>query len=819
MKKIYSDDELFCNNEQKAYSGDAGCVDFLLGGIGTGNVSLGARGNLTTWQIFNQPGQLNRMPYTFFSIWMKQDGGEAVSRVLESKLNPPFNRSQGFFRNEVAGLPRFDSSVMTTKYPFVNIEFRDEEIPVQISLEAYTPFIPLNAKDSGIPGAYLNYKVKNTTKENIEISIAGSMNNAVGFEGYNNFSFMKHAGDRENEYRSDDVIRGIMYTGKNFSDKHITWGNMALSTTEKEEYITKKPLWYQGQWTDGGEDFWQDFSTDGRLNNESIYDQVGSNWAEKSDFSILHFTDKIGSLCITQTLKPGEEKVFPFILSWYFPNRPKMWIELDKDKQDIVDGNYDVTKNYYATLFEDAWNVASYLAGNADRLYDESAKFAHAFFDTTLPGYILEAAADNITVMRSPTCFRIENGDFLGWEGVDDALGCGPGNCTHVWNYAQSVAVLFPELEQSMRRIEFVDEIRDDGYMPFRAYTPFDLPQWEMTPAADGQLGCIIRLYREWVISGNDSLIKECWNGVKKTLDYTLKVWDCDEDGVLEQPQHVTYDTELYGISSMATSIYIAALTAAAEMAEFMEYDDLADRYRKLAADGADKLDKVSWNGEFYEQVLDNVNAYRYQYGKGCLSDQLLGQYMAFNAQLGYILPEEHVKKAVQSVFEYNFVEKAKKNVHAERAYILNDEKGLTPCTWPNGGKPIFPFVYYGEVWTGIEYEVAALLVRTDQVNEALTIVKALRDRQDGFKRNPFSENESGYYYTRAMASWAVYEALLGYHYDMRKQEQSFEPKLNEDHFDGFWCNGRQWGVVHQRKDNDGTLYQTTEVLYDAVKM
>lgn len=277
MKKIYSDDELFCNNEQKAYSGDAGCVDFLLGGIGTGNVSLGARGNLTTWQIFNQPGQLNRMPYTFFSIWMKQDGGEAVSRVLESKLNPPFNRSQGFFRNEVAGLPRFDSSVMTTKYPFVNIEFRDEEIPVQISLEAYTPFIPLNAKDSGIPGAYLNYKVKNTTKENIEISIAGSMNNAVGFEGYNNFSFMKHAGDRENEYRSDDVIRGIMYTGKNFSDKHITWGNMALSTTEKEEYITKKPLWYQGQWTDGGEDFWQDFSTDGRLNNESIYDQVGSN--------------------------------------------------------------------------------------------------------------------------------------------------------------------------------------------------------------------------------------------------------------------------------------------------------------------------------------------------------------------------------------------------------------------------------------------------------------------------------------------------------------------------------------------------------------
>ena len=101
MKKIYSDDELFCNNEQKAYSGDAGCVDFLLGGIGTGNVSLGARGNLTTWQIFNQPGQMNRMPYTFFSIWMKQDGGEAISRVLESKLNPPFHKAFSGMRLQV----------------------------------------------------------------------------------------------------------------------------------------------------------------------------------------------------------------------------------------------------------------------------------------------------------------------------------------------------------------------------------------------------------------------------------------------------------------------------------------------------------------------------------------------------------------------------------------------------------------------------------------------------------------------------------------------------------------------------------------------
>ena len=247
--------------------------------------------------------------------------------------------------------------------------------------------------------------------------------------------------------------------------------------------------------------------------------------------SFLHFTDKIGSLCVTHTIEPGEEKNFTFILSWYFPNRPKMWIELDKDKFDIKSGNYQVTKNYYATLFANAWEVTAYLSTERERLYRESKTFSEAFFSTTLPGYVLEAVADNITVMRSPTCFRIENGDFLGWEGVDDDLGCGPGNCTHVWNYAQSVAVLFPELERTMRRIELVDEIRDDGYMPFRAYTPFDLPQWDMVASADGQLESVVRLYREWIISGNDSIVRECWPGVKKTMRYVLKVWDCDGDG------------------------------------------------------------------------------------------------------------------------------------------------------------------------------------------------------------------------------------------------------------------------------------------------
>ena len=146
-------------------------------------------------------------------------------------------------------------------------------------------------------------------------------------------------------------------------------------------------------------------------------------------------------------------------------------------------------------------------------------------------------------------------------------------------------------------------------------------------------------------------------------------------------------------------------------MAAYLGENDLAKEYEIRRKSGSKKLDELCFNGEYYEQIIDHVDDYRYQYGTGCLSDQLLGEFMGFCAGLKESLPKQHIIKAVKSIYKYNYIENAKHNVHPERAYILNDEKGLTPCTWPKGGKPRFPFVYYGEVWTGIEYEVATILL------------------------------------------------------------------------------------------------------------
>jgi len=167
-------------NSQKKYSGDAREVAFLLGGIGTGNISIGSRGNLKDIEIFNKPNTGVNAPYTFFTIWVKEKGKEPVVKKIEAKLRPPYSGSSEFFSKETAGLPHLDSSMMRAQYPFVWIDFKDKDIHLPITLEAFTPFIPLNANDSGIPGVIMRYKIKNNSESSVKVSISGSMANLLG---------------------------------------------------------------------------------------------------------------------------------------------------------------------------------------------------------------------------------------------------------------------------------------------------------------------------------------------------------------------------------------------------------------------------------------------------------------------------------------------------------------------------------------------------------------------------------------------------------------------------------------------------------------
>ncbi|HML45416.1 MAG TPA: GH116 family glycosyl hydrolase, partial [Clostridia bacterium] len=320
----------------------------------------------------------------------------------------------------------------------------------------------------------------------------------------------------------------------------------------------------------------------------------------------------------------------------------------------------------------------------------------------------MDAVSANITVLRSTTCFRIEDGSFFGWEGCFDGCGCCDGNCTHVWNYAQTLAFLFPKLEQTMRRNEFLVETRANGAMNFRARIKLQDPEWTMYPALDGQCGAIVRLHREWRLSGEDDLIVEMGENALKALDFALDYWDTDHDGVPDSRQHNTYDIEFYGPNPLSAGMLLAALKAGEAIARQLGQDGRAEAYAARFREGSARADALLWGGEFYVQRLEDVDRHPYQHGLGCLSDQLFGQFMAHMAGLGYVLPEEHVQTALKSIYRYNFKRDLSEHESVQRCYALGKESGLVLCSWPQGGRPRFPFVYSTEVWTGIEYQVAA---------------------------------------------------------------------------------------------------------------
>lgn len=775
---------------------------FLLGGIGTGNVTVGIRGELRDWELFNAPGVGQKIKHTYFAIHARKQGCASISKVLESNLKPPYTVSHGFLPDSQLGLPRFENSKMHVEYPFVQVDLYDHAMPMDVRLTAFTPFVPLNSDDSGIPACVLRYTLTNTSDTPVFASIAGSLLNATGFVHLFDepFDYLTPSYEVINEWRDTSTARGLFYRpGSDISGK-INDGTMALMT--RDSCVTQKKDWLDGGWWDGAQEFWDDFSTDGLL-------QEAANSLNSSEISMNHIDYKVGSMAIHAEIQPGQSKDYEFILAWHFPNRPKGWCLPDcanKDTQPTV-------RNYFSTLWPDAWQAGTYLLNNLVRLEGDSRKFADAFYGSTLPPEVLDAASANITVFRSTTCFRLEDGTLMGWEGSWDRRGSCPGSCTHVWNYAQTMAFLFPELEKTMRAVEFGIETDDEGRMAFRAYQIFGRSKQNFHPATDGQLGCVVRFYRDWMLTGDNEFLRKYWKRVKASLDFAFTFWDSDGDYLLDNQQHNTYDIEFYGPNSMINTIFFAALKAGERMASFLGDSDASEKYANAFTKGSELMDSTLWNGEYYIQRLDDVDAHRYQVGSGCLSDQIVGQYFAHVAGLGYVIPAEHSFSAVKSIYNYNFISDVGKLENVQRVFALQGESGLVLCTWPHGGRPKLPMIYSDEVWTGVEYQVAATLIYEGLVEEGLKIIRAVRARYDGTKRNPWNEVECGNHYVRSMSSWAVYLAITGFKYNLVEGNISFSPKYSQDDFKCFFSHGKAWGIYSQKKLPDGSLQKHVEVL------
>jgi len=757
-----------------------------IGGIGTGTISLTGRGALEDWEIMSRPAKgynpiytgvavINRAP--FFSIYIKEENKEGQALLLEGPV--PTKYDEGYYGSKAPnhGLPRFAEATFQTAYPFGKVLLKDQELPVEVTMGAFNPLIPGDSEDSSLPMAILSYKVKNTSNKPITISLAGNIPNFIGFDGKEGEAYQN-----TNTYKEENGLKGIHYTANEEIDKASSqWGTFSLITDTDAE-VSHRTAWQPGDWGNSTLEFWDDYTDDGVL-EERVSDQKNN----------------MGSLAVKTTLSPGEEKDIRFFITWSFPNRLGF-----QEKANVG--------NYYATQFTDSWDVAKKNVPRIPALEQQTKTFVNTFIQSDFPEVVKEAALFNLAHFRTQLAFKTKSGYYLGWEGIMDNEGSGAGMCTHVWNYEQTIPFLFGDVAQNMREVEFEYGTDENGLMSYRIHLPLETKGTVFgLAAADGQMGSIMKYYREWQLSGDDDFLKKNWSKVKKAMEFCWipNGWDPDKDGVMEGSQHNTMDVEYYGPNPQMGLWYLGALRATEEMANYLGDKTFAKTCRGLYENGSKWMDENLFNGEYYEQEivppmhLDSIakglirvkrrlvaDDPQYQLGEGVLIDQMVGQVMAHILDLGYLVNEDNIKKTNESVLKYNYRESLMKHLNFMRSYAYGDESALLMAAYP-GERPKQPFPYFTEVMTGFEHTAAVSMLYEGQEEEALKTIQDIRNRYDGKKRNPFNEAEYGHHYARSMMAWGGVLAISGFHYSAVEKSMSFTSKPGTY----FWSNGYSWGT------------------------
>ena len=826
--------ELLDRSPQITYRGrNLDEIAFPLGGIGTGMVSLGGWGQLRDWEIMNRPCKGGKNPQAFFTLACRrsgkparhQDRGNATTvRVLQGPVGGTYGGDGHTISREAGeGLPHFREVSFTGRFPMATVELSDPAVPVAVTLEAFNPFIPLNEKDSGIPAAILVYRLKNVSRDELELFVCGNLTNTVGDK--------TAAAGRANEERRSGGLTGLFLTNRSIDPDAPEHGSLVLAALAGDAAVL--PHW--------------------EVAHRSV--QLAKFWDMMHSFEgfpprLETAESDTGTVGVSLHLGAGQETAVPFVVGWHFPNF-EHW---NKEPADGAAGccgeggacsaaaRGKTWKNHYVSVWGDAWEAAVYTAENLERLDSETRLFCEKLFSSTVPSYVLDAVSSQISVLKTPTCLRLQDGTFYGFEGCNNTSGCCEGSCTHVWNYAQALPYLFPGLQRSIAEAHFANSMMEDGFVQFRMPLPLGTrAEPTFHPAADGQMGCVMQIYREWLISGDRDWLEKVWPDTKGMLEFAWKYWDADRDGVMEGMQHNTYDIEFHGPNTMTGSLYLGALRAGEELAREMGEEELAREYRELFEKGAGWTDSHLFNGEYYEQEVregmeepwpenlrqmalrrgrdDRFSEWpRWQYGKGCISDQLIGQWYARMLHLGDLYDPAHMRTALESVFRYNWREDLTDHANFLRIYAVDGEAGLLVGTWPKGGRPGYGFYFSDEVWCGIEYQVAAHMIYEGMIEEGLSMVRGLRERFRGDRRNPWDEFECGHHYARSMASYSLLLALSGFRYVASEGRIGIDPKVFAEDFRCFFSVGSAWGVIGQKQEGRG-LELTVEVSYGDLRV
>jgi uncharacterized protein (DUF608 family) len=753
-----------------------------MGGIGAGMICLEGTGALSHVSLRHRP-EIFHEPVLFAVVCIRNP--TPVARVLEGPVPGWKKFGRPGTGNGAAGttygLPRLRTARFEARFPFATVHLSDPDLPLRVEITGWSPFEPGDADASSLPVAALEYRFVNRTGRSLDLVFSWNARNfmAVG----------------RNPAAIRPVRGGFLLEG--LAPRERGWEAGAFTACVNAPEVHVNHAWFRGGWWDPLTLAWKDIAEGRCVDRPPVTEGAPAPGA---------------SLFVPFSLAPrGDHKVV-LRLAWYVGQTQ---LRYGRDPEGAPPP--EPYRPWYAARFRNIDEVTDYWRDHYAALREQSQRFSDCFHASTLPAEVLEAVAANLTILKSPTVLRQDDGRFWAFEGCGDDAGCCHGSCTHVWNYAQAVAHLFPALERSLRETEFGPSQDEHGHQQFRSNLPIRPTVHDFHAAADGQLGGILKAYREWRISGDTNWLRQWWPRIRQSLEYCIATWDPHRRGWIERPHHNTYDIEFFGPEPMCTSMYLGALQAAVEMGRALGED--TEPYEELRNRGRLRMETDLWNGEYFFQKIewdpdtplpgaDSPEAAdlirregpKYQYGSGCLSDGVLGDWLTRMCGVPPVLDETKVRSHLRAVHRYNLKHDLTDHANPQRpAYACGNEGGLLLCTWPHGGMPSLPFVYSNEVWTGIEYQVASHLILLGELERGLEIVRTARSRYDGRVRSPFNEYECGHWYARALSSYGLLLACSGARYDAVEQVLYLRPRLKGD-FRCFLATATGYGLVGIRR-------------------
>lgn len=790
-------------------------IGMPIGGICTGQVYLGGDGQLWYWDIFNikriEPGGPGDK---FYMNPMVQDKRfeQGFALRIKNKITPFVKplRSGGFTDITFQG-----------EYPVGNVKYTDNEIPVEVNLCAFSPFVPTDHEASGFPAVVMEYTVKNNGKDTIQAELIGWLQNTANF-------FTGNAADGEHVNtikRSEDGLQLICQSdGKPVLKEKPDYGNMTLTLLENQDSWSNP---------DAGQDI--DYNI-GELNRSAKFESDKGKELQSLEVRTPIGKKLTGALAKQLKIAPGEEKKATFIISWYFPNLNSK----ESGFQDLK--NRENLRYYYSSKFSSSTDATLQMVKIKEHLFGVTKIWNKTWYDSSLPHWFLDRTFANTSTLATRACYRLHDltndpgneGRFYSMEGVY----LGNGTCTHVFHYEQALGRVFPGLARQLReQTDYGTSFQEDGLIGFRGEFSHEGAQEGRGYAVDGQAGTVLRAYREYTMSPDKAFFVKNWYKIKKSIEFMI-AHDARKtgkpDGILEGAQYNTLDRMWFGKIAWLSSMYNAALLAGEAMATDMGDKKFALQCSNIAASGKKIMTSQLFNGEYFINILDPEHAEAPNSYVGCHIDQVLGQSWAIQLGLPRVLPEKETKSALRSIYKYNFqtdigdyLTKAK--LKPVRFYALPGESGTVMCSFPNGGEDVVPgkvnnewerlvVGYFSECMTGFTYQAAAHMIAEGLTNEGLTMIKAIHDRYSPAKRNPYNEVEYGNHYTRAMSGYGAFIAASGFTYNGPKGIIGFNPKIQSENFKSAFISAEGWGSFSQKREGN-SQYNSLEVKYGRLKV